>query len=202
MSESRGACFLRKTYGSFSLSKNKLEQLKRAVSVAPDPADTDGREKEQSWANVLEAVPKLLETSKCTLESFNLTMHGRYRAQHVCLAAPMAKTLVRALQAMSRLQSLTVIEALSGPPLITELISEMTGRSLIPQLEALELVWAEDRHSDDSLMTMLLSRVGDGEGTSGLSSVVLGRRNRGEFMPAVIAHLQELRKSGVRASLW
>ncbi|KAF9027047.1 hypothetical protein BDZ89DRAFT_1067220 [Hymenopellis radicata] len=160
--------------------------LKALTIVAPDPADTDGREKEQSWANVLEAVPKLLETSKCTLESFNLTMHGRYRAQHVCLAAPMAQTLVQALQAMPKLQSLTVIEAISGPPLLTELIPGMTDHC----------------HPHDSLMAMLSSRVGDGGGTLGLSSVVLGRRNGCEFMPAVLDHLRELRKSGVRASLW
>ncbi|KAF9032129.1 hypothetical protein BDZ89DRAFT_1158604 [Hymenopellis radicata] len=174
----------------------------KALTIVPRDPDTDGRENERARSNLLETLPTFLNNSKCALESFNLTMHGRYRAQHVCLAAPMAQTLVQALQAMPKLQSLTVIEATSGPPLLTELIPEMTGRSLIPQLEALELVWAEDRHPDDSLMTMLSSRVGDGEGTLGLSSVVLGRRNGGEFMPTVIAHLQELRKSGVRASLW
>ncbi|KAF9027045.1 hypothetical protein BDZ89DRAFT_1161014 [Hymenopellis radicata] len=171
-------CFLELAY---------IPSLKVLTIVARDPADTDGCENERSWSNLLEAVPTFLNNSTCVLESFNLTMHG---------------TLVQALQAMPKLQSLTVIEATSGPPLLTELIPEMTGHSLIPQLEALELVWAEDRHPDDSLMTMLSSRVGDGEGTLGLSSVVLGRRNGGEFMPTVIAHLQELRKSGVRASLW
>ncbi|KAF9032108.1 hypothetical protein BDZ89DRAFT_1063491 [Hymenopellis radicata] len=183
------------------LESASIPGLKALTLVARDPADTDGRRCSisQRWCNLLEAVPKLLENSKCSLESFNLTMHGRYRAQHVCLAAPMAQSLVHALQAMSKLQSLTIIEAISGPPLLTELIPEMTDRSLIPQLAALELVWAEDRHPDDSLMAMLSSRVGDGEG---LSSVVLGRRNGGEFMPTVLDNLQELRKSGVRAGLW
>ncbi len=74
--------------------------------------------------------------------------------------------------------------------------------SLVPRLETLELVWAEDRHPDESLSTMSASRVGDGGATLGLSSVVLGRRNGGEFMPSVIGHLQQLRKSGSRASLW
>ncbi len=184
--------------------------LKALTIVARDPADTDGRHNTSfwlnrssgPWSNVLEAVPKLLHNSACALESFNFTMHSRYREQHVCLAAPMAKTLVQALQAMPELQSLTVIEAISGPPLLAELVSEMMNPSLVPRLETLELVWAEDRHPDESLIPMLASRVGNGEATLGLSSVVLGRRSGGEFMPPVIDHLQKLRKSGVRASLW
>lgn len=180
-----------------------IPTLKSLRLVSPDPATAEKvlLVSTADWVDVLTAIPTFILNSRCTLKRFSFIMNGSHNPSHPAMTTQpsMSETLTEAFHYMLSLEGLQIIEAVSGPRLLTEDVLRSLSRQALPHLRSMELVWAKDDHPNAAVLkTMISSRLKE----TRLSSIRVGRRKGQNFQPKVLDFLRDLRKRGMNVKYW